>query len=67
MAQGYNKFYDHNKQKEEKKEKEIKRNMEGDTSCPECGCGNFKLKIIKGTGGLMERQCSKGHSLEAVR
>lgn len=65
MATGYNKFYDHNKQKEEKKEKEIKRNLEGDTRCPECGDGHFSLKV--GKGSMIYRTCQNGHELEAIQ
>jgi hypothetical protein len=65
MAQGYNKFYDHNKLKEAAKEKEEKKKSEGGiTRCPICDDGCFSLKV---DGEYLQRTCSKGHKLEAIK
>jgi hypothetical protein len=44
MAQGWNKFFEHGKQDKKAEEIEIKRQSEGHTRCPLCGCGSFSIK-----------------------
>lgn len=48
MAQGWNKFFEHGKQDKTAEEIEIKRQGEGHTRCPLCGCGSFHAAIKKG-------------------
>jgi hypothetical protein len=55
MAQGWGKFYEHGKQDKKAEEIEIKRQSEGHTRCPMCGCGSFSSRIKK---GLLYRTCT---------
>lgn len=66
MAQGWNKFYEHGKQDKKAEEIEIKRQSQGQSRCPLCGCGSFSMKL---KNSLIYRTCKNdkcAHELEPI-